>query len=395
MSELPDINIPISRVEIVRKAIHFKKPPRLPVMFEDLGITDVASYSLRPKIDRERMFRREPFTDEWGCRWEFTEMANMGQVKFHPLEDLDDMDSFSWPDYEDISRYEWILEDIFTQGDRYVRTGIFMILFERMHTLHGFEQTLQDLYLNRKRMEKLADHIVEVHCGIIENAANHFGDRTHAIHMTEDWGTQQATFISPELFRDFFKPRYRKMFDAMHLHGYDVWIHSCGKVNDFVEEFIDVGVDVINLQQPRALGIEEMGTLMSRLPPDVVMAASEYGFIGSEHPDIAIIDLVGLQDRYIAHNGFSADYLFAREPDIIWFPHADYSYTVKEIINSDTFALNYDYYPGAYDYGIAIRRTSALFPAIQKVVREEFARVYRGCEILDYKAKPVSPPDRK
>lgn len=259
MSELPDINIPISRVEIVRKAIHFKKPPRLPLIFEGLGITDVASYSMRPKIDRERMLRREPFTDEWGCRWEFTEMANMGQVKFHPLEDLDDMDSFSWPDYEDISRYEWILEDIFTQGDRYVRTGIFMILFERMHTLHGFEQTLQDLYLNRKRMEKLADHIVEVHCGIIENAANHFGDRTHAIHMTEDWGTQQATFISPELLRDFFKPRYRKMFDAMHSHGYDVWVHSCGKVNDFVEEFIDVGVDVINLQQPRALGIEDMG----------------------------------------------------------------------------------------------------------------------------------------
>ncbi len=36
-------------------------------------------------------------------------------------------------------------------------------------------------------------------------------------------------------------------------------MHSCGKINDVIGEWIDVGLDVLNLQQPTLLGIEEVG----------------------------------------------------------------------------------------------------------------------------------------
>ena len=36
-------------------------------------------------------------------------------------------------------------------------------------------------------------------------------------------------------------------------------MHSCGKVNELIEPLIEIGLDIINLQQPRALGIEEIG----------------------------------------------------------------------------------------------------------------------------------------
>jgi hypothetical protein len=58
---------------------------------------------------------------------------------------------------------------------------------------------------------------------------------------------------------DFFFPRYKRIFDAMHEAGCDVWVHSCGKVNEIVEGYIRAGVNVVNLQQPRALGIREIG----------------------------------------------------------------------------------------------------------------------------------------
>lgn len=77
--------------------------------------------------------------------------------------------------------------------------------------------------------------------------------------MTDDWGTQEAAFVSFSLWMEFFFPRYKKLFDRMHYYGYDVWVHSCGKVNEIVEGFIRAGVNVVNLQQPRALGIAEMG----------------------------------------------------------------------------------------------------------------------------------------
>jgi uroporphyrinogen decarboxylase len=60
-------------------------------------------------------------------------------------------------------------------------------------------------------------------------------------------------------WRSFFLPRYRKLFSIMHEGGQDVWVHSCCKVNEVIGGFIDAGADVVNLQQPRALGIEEIG----------------------------------------------------------------------------------------------------------------------------------------
>ena len=70
---------------------------------------------------------------------------------------------------------------------------------------------------------------------------------------------ERKLFINPELWCDFFQPRYKKLFDACHDAGWDVWMHSCGQVTEIIQPLIDIGLDVINLQQPRALGIEEVG----------------------------------------------------------------------------------------------------------------------------------------
>jgi len=142
---------------------------------------------------------------------------------------------------------------------KYVITGIFMLLFERMHALHGFENTLADLYLEREKIEMLADRIVEFNLGIIENIHRRFPGAIHGFNFSDDWGTEQATFISPQLWDEFFKPRYKRMFDAIHAAGWHVWMHSCGKVNAILESLIEIGLDVINLQQPTVLGIEEIG----------------------------------------------------------------------------------------------------------------------------------------
>ena len=49
---------------------------------------------------------------------------------------------------------------------------------------------------------------------------------------------------------------YAGIFDAMHAAGWHVWMHSCGRMNNLIGPLIDFGVNVMNLQQPRALGIE-------------------------------------------------------------------------------------------------------------------------------------------
>lgn len=244
--------------EIVRAAIHHRGPSRLPVRFPNLGCTDTVGLPLKPAASFVPSLEGE---DEWGCVWAKTEMANMGQVKGHPLASIDDLAVSRYPDYGDDSRYEDVPEALAAaqREGKYVTVGIFMVLFERMHTLYGFENVLCDLMLDRTAMARLADHIVDVHLKLVENVRRRFGDAVHGFTMTDDWGTQQAAFVRQELWLDFFLPRYKRLFDAMHAGGYDVWVHSCGKVNEIVEGYIQAGVNVVNLQQPRALGIREMG----------------------------------------------------------------------------------------------------------------------------------------
>lgn len=247
----------MSSYEVVRRAVEFDTPDRLPLRFDELGISDVhvALWNQIGTGDK----RLHETLDEWGCLWKRSEMANMGQVKGHPLEDWSALDHYRWPDPDNPAFFEGMEQRFAGSEGKYVLTDIFMLLFERMHALHGFENTLTDLYLEREKIEMLADRIVDFDLRMIENLSARFGGRVHGLSFTDDWGTQQDTIVSPRMWRSFFAPRYKRIFDAIHAAGWHVWMHSCGKVNGILDQLIEVGVNVINLQQPRALGIEEIG----------------------------------------------------------------------------------------------------------------------------------------
>jgi hypothetical protein len=247
----------MSSYEVVRRAIEFGTPDRLAIRMDIFGCSDVHYVGWNQTGTGDHRYRET--LDEWGCLWVRSEMSNMGQVKGYPLENWSALDHYRWPDPEDPAFYSGMEARFAGSEGKYICSGIFMLLFERMHTLHGFENTLSDLYLERERIEYLADRIVEIDLGIIDNIARRFPGQIHGFSFTDDWGTQQNLFVHPTLWKEFFKPRYKRLFDAMHAAGWHVWMHSCGKVNAILEDLIEIGLDVVNLQQPTALGIEEVG----------------------------------------------------------------------------------------------------------------------------------------
>jgi hypothetical protein len=244
--------------EIVQAALRFQNPARLPVKMGCFGCDDTIGIPVETRREKKNGIE----VDEWGCAWEKTDVKNMGQVKGHPLASLSEYEKVTVPDYS----LDWRFEDsekalrLAEKEEKYAMAGIFMILFERMHSLAGFENVLVGLYDDRANAEALADKIVDAHLVFVRSCQERFGKRLHAFGMTEDWGTQNAAFISMDLWYDFFFPRYKRLFDAMHEGGQDVWVHSCGKVNEVIGGFIAAGADSVNLQQPRALGIEEIGS---------------------------------------------------------------------------------------------------------------------------------------
>jgi uroporphyrinogen decarboxylase len=240
------------------RAIEFRTPERLPVQYGAFGNND-SHYVAWNQTGTGDLSLRETY-DEWGCLWVRTEQSNMGQVKGHPLSDWDALDKYKWPDAADSRFYDGMQARFEGSSGKYVQTGIFMLLFERMHSLRGFENILVDLYLEQERAEMLADRIVEFNLQIIENISSRFPKQIDGFYFTEDWGTELSTFISPQLWSDFFKPRYSKIFQACKKAGWHIWMHSCGKINDIIPGIIEIGADVLNIEQPRVLGIEEVGS---------------------------------------------------------------------------------------------------------------------------------------
>ena len=136
--------------EVMRRAIEFERPDRLPLHLPALGCDDVHTVGWNQIGTGDHQFRET--LDEWGCTWARSEIDNMGQAKGHPLSDWSAWETFDWPDPNDPEFYEGMEARFEGAEGKYVTTGIFMLLFERMHALHGFEATLTDLYLERKRI---------------------------------------------------------------------------------------------------------------------------------------------------------------------------------------------------------------------------------------------------
>ena len=243
--------------ERIKRALYFQKPDRLPVIFSVFQNSDIHALSWNQIGTGNRRLRHT--LDEWGCTWSRSEVANMGLCDGHPLADWDALDTYRWPDPDDEKYYEGMEARFNGCEGKYVRTGIFALLFERMHHLHGFENTLADLILEPERTAYLADRIVDFQIRLIRNISKRFPGRIHGLSFTDDWGTELAAFISCEMFDDFFVPRYKKIFDACHEAGWDVWMHSCGKINELIPSLIDAGVNALNMLQPNTNGIEEIG----------------------------------------------------------------------------------------------------------------------------------------
>jgi hypothetical protein len=124
----------------------------------------------------------------------------------------------------------------------------------------------------------------------------------------------------------------------------------------------------------------DMARLAAAAPPGTRFAMTEHGLVAARAPAAVIIDPLGLHDRDFALHGFSAAKLLARQPELIWMPHADYTQMIRDILDDDAFWRDYDFYPDALTFGVAIRKGSAL----------SLARSYSGRKLEDCRATRTS-----
>jgi hypothetical protein len=78
------------------------------------------------------------------------------------------------------------------------------------------------------------------------------------VSFNDDWGTQTALLISPEMWRSFYKPMYQDYCDLIHGASKFVFFHSDGHIEAIYPDLIEIGVDAVN-SQLFCMDIEELG----------------------------------------------------------------------------------------------------------------------------------------
>ena len=195
------------------------------------------------------------FMDSWGCTWEVSQPGTIGEVKQPRLAD--------WRDLADY-RVPWELlhdADFSSVGDQcagtdlYVRAGTEVRPFERMQFLRGTENVLVDLAYGAPELLRLRGMLHEFYCAELEAWA---ATDVDGIAFMDDWGSQTALLISPEMWRELFLPLYRDYVQIIHAGGKHAFLHCDGNIAEIIPDLVGIGVDALNAQL-FCMDIEEIG----------------------------------------------------------------------------------------------------------------------------------------
>ena len=125
-------------------------------------------------------------------------------------------------------------------------------VFEGPWYLRGMDAFLQDLLVNKDYAHRLIDLVsgfyLEAGLRLVEMGCD-------ILLAGDDVGTQDRMLISPELFREYIKPRYGRLFGEYKRANPALKIaaHICGFIEPVIDDLVEVGLDVLNPVQPLAM----------------------------------------------------------------------------------------------------------------------------------------------
>ena len=268
----------ISSRENFLRAIEFDNPQWVPIVFELLpavwkkygdsldelalrypDIFEGFKKGWRPHETHNPLYiEGERLIDDWGCTWYNAQDGILGQVVSHPLEDWAYLNSLQVPDPAGQADWKKLKMDKKIERD----LGLPVIgfpesfahggFFDRMQFLRGLENLLVDFMTEPAELYELIEIVLQYNMRYIDLWLEADID---VIWFHGDIGTQNGLLISPETFRKWLKPSYKKMFQYCRKEGVHVWHSSDGNVLDIVDDFIECGVSLHD-PQVRANTIE-------------------------------------------------------------------------------------------------------------------------------------------
>lgn len=193
----------------------------------------------------------EPVVDAWGVTRTFP--ANVpGPFPVHTPDKVVVKDIENWRQYVkapsvNFSDEQWapFIESAkkVDRKEKFLTAMVAPGIFEQCHNLCEIQNTLMYFYTNPDELKELIELIADFEISLAEQVCSHI--HPDALFHHDDWGSQQSTFISPDMFREFIKPAYEAVYGYYKDHGVEIIVHhSDSYAATLVPDMIDMHIDV-------------------------------------------------------------------------------------------------------------------------------------------------------
>ncbi len=200
-------------------------------------------------------------TDFWGCYNTpvTNEFNTYYEITGHPLTDAEsvaDVDAHDWPslDWWDYDAIPGIIDAELRAGQRAI---MFFAggAFETPWYIRGFERFLMDIYEN--------PDIVTAICGKVESyyreralrVLEAADGRIDIIGSGGDIGGETSMLLSPDKWRELIKPHSARLIQTFKDMGLKTFYHSDGAIQPVIDDFIEIGLDILDPIQVGAAGM--------------------------------------------------------------------------------------------------------------------------------------------
>jgi uroporphyrinogen decarboxylase len=236
---------------------------------------------LEPAATRRRNRKRALHSDcidSWGS----------GQVEvtpgywcpgIHPLIDattVEELENYpGWPDMSDPSRVAHVADDagrLAAQNEYAIMATPWLLFpFERAYAMQGMEAFLLNMAMYPDFARALLEKIAGYCKTLMGQFLDELGDNVDIIKIGDDLGTQESLMTSPQMYRDTLKPIHADFIDFIKARTpAKIFFHSCGDVFPLIEDFIDIGVDILNPIQTSSGKMSDLAALKKRFGKNIV-----------------------------------------------------------------------------------------------------------------------------
>ena len=192
-----------------------------------------------------------PYTDFFGCTWKTTMDGITGTVVGHPLADWSAFKDYKAPDpniCNGLDPFDWAAYKKHVQDnpDRFHIGGLrHGHTFLQLCDIRGYENLMFDMIDEEPLLWELIDLVENFNMEIVRRYIDAGAD---CLAYAEDLGMQVGPMLSPEHFRKYIQPSYKRLMKPAKDADLMIHMHSDGDIRTLVDDILLAGVDLLNLQ---------------------------------------------------------------------------------------------------------------------------------------------------